>query len=145
MADSSLSKRDKRLWVALLIAACAVTYANGIFGAFTYDDKAVVRDNPRIRSPRNVRQIFTTSYFGGPRGTGSAYRPLLFSLRFSRFTSRRSRVWWAEARRRRRSSSYSTCVWRSRFGGRKAKGERRTAKCDSCRLLTTDYRLSCSL
>ncbi len=77
MADSSLSKRDKRLWVALLIAACAVTYANGIFGAFTYDDKAVVRDNPRIRSPRNVRQIFTTSYFGGPRGTGSAYRPLL--------------------------------------------------------------------
>ena len=72
-----LSKRDKRLWAALLLAACAVTYANGIFGAFTYDDKAVVRDNPRIRSPKKVGQIFTTSYFGGPRGTGSAYRPLL--------------------------------------------------------------------
>src|SRR5712692_266896 len=77
MADSSLTKRDKRLWAALLLAACAVTYGNGIFGAFPYDDKAVVRDNPRIRSPRNVRQIFTTSYFGGPSGTGSAYRPLL--------------------------------------------------------------------
>ncbi|HTD52763.1 MAG TPA: hypothetical protein VK780_07045, partial [Thermoanaerobaculia bacterium] len=71
------SKRDKRLWAALLLAACAVSYANGTFGAFTYDDKAIVRDNLRIRSPRNVRQIFTTSYFGGPRGTGSAYRPLL--------------------------------------------------------------------
>jgi tetratricopeptide (TPR) repeat protein len=70
-------KYDRRLWAALLLAACAVTYANGTFGAFTYDDKAVVRDNPRIRSPKNVRQIFTTSYFGGPRGTGSAYRPLL--------------------------------------------------------------------
>src|SRR5713101_7858856 len=77
MADSSWTKRDKRLWAALLLAACAVVYANGTFGAFTYDDKAVVRDNPRIRSSRNVRQIFTTSYFGGPRGTGSAYRPLL--------------------------------------------------------------------
>src|SRR5512132_1777763 len=77
MADSSLTKRDRQLWAALLVAACAVVYANGIFGAFTYDDKAVVRDNPRIRSPKNVPQIFTTSYFGGPRGTGSAYRPLL--------------------------------------------------------------------
>jgi len=73
----SPSKRDKRLWAALLLAACAVVYANGTFGAFTYDDKAVVRDNPRIRSSRNVRQILTTPYFGGPRGTGSAYRPLL--------------------------------------------------------------------
>ena len=71
------SKYDRRLWAALLIAACAVTYANGTFGAFTYDDKAIVRDNPHIRSPKKVGQIFTTSYFGGPRGTGSAYRPLL--------------------------------------------------------------------
>jgi tetratricopeptide (TPR) repeat protein len=72
-----LTRRQKTLWALLLLTACCVVYANGIFGAFTYDDKAVVRDNPRIRSPRNVRQIFTTSYFGGPRGTGSAYRPLL--------------------------------------------------------------------
>jgi tetratricopeptide (TPR) repeat protein len=71
------STRDKRLGALILFAACCVVYANGTFGAFTYDDKAVVRDNPRIRSPKNVGQIFTTSYFGGPRGTGSAYRPLL--------------------------------------------------------------------
>ena len=36
-----------------------------------------MRDNPRIRSPESVGQIFGTSYFGGPTGTGSAYRPAL--------------------------------------------------------------------
>ncbi len=71
------SKRDRRLFGALLFAACVLTYANGLSGAFTYDDKAIVRDNPRIRSPESVGQIFGTSYFGGPIGTGSAYRPAL--------------------------------------------------------------------
>ena len=71
------STRNSFLWAALLVAACALTYANGLSGAFTYDDKAIVRDNPRIQSPDAVGQIFATSYFGGPRGTGSAYRPLL--------------------------------------------------------------------
>src|SRR5215471_1017351 len=46
-------------------------------GSFTYDDKAVIRDNPRIRTPSGVTEIFETSYFGGPRGSGSAYRPVL--------------------------------------------------------------------
>jgi tetratricopeptide (TPR) repeat protein len=80
-----LSKRDQRLWAGLLLAACCLTYANGLSGAFTYDDKAIVRDNPRIRSPEAVQQIFATSYFGGPSGTGSAYRPLLllsFAVQF---------------------------------------------------------------
>jgi tetratricopeptide (TPR) repeat protein len=72
-----LTKRDKGQWAAVLIAACILTYANGLGGGFTYDDKAIVRDNPRIRSPGNVSQIFATSYFGGPRGAGSAYRPVL--------------------------------------------------------------------
>src|SRR6266508_431832 len=71
------TKRDKWPWAALLVAACILTYANGLGGGFTYDDKAIVRDNPRIRSPGNVSQIFATSYFGGPRGAGTAYRPVL--------------------------------------------------------------------
>ena len=75
--SSSLTKRDKWQWAAVLIAACILTYANGLGGDFTYDDKAIVRDNPRIRSPGNVSQIFTTSYFGGPRGPGTVYRPVL--------------------------------------------------------------------
>ncbi|HSS44358.1 MAG TPA: tetratricopeptide repeat protein [Thermoanaerobaculia bacterium] len=77
MADNSFSKRERLRWAALLVTACVVVYANGLAGSFTYDDKAVVRDNPRIRTTRNLSQIFTTSYFGGPRGSGSAYRPVL--------------------------------------------------------------------
>ncbi len=61
----------------LLAGACLLSYANGLTGAFTYDDKAIVRDNPRIRVPARVDEIFTTQYFGGPSGTGTAYRPLL--------------------------------------------------------------------
>jgi len=61
----------------LLAGACLLSYANGLTGAFAYDDKAIVRDNPRIRAPYRVDEIFTTQYFGGPQGTGTAYRPLL--------------------------------------------------------------------
>ncbi|HEX9149427.1 MAG TPA: tetratricopeptide repeat protein, partial [Thermoanaerobaculia bacterium] len=62
---------------AILIAACVVCYANGLTGDFTYDDKAIVRDNARLRAPAGVVSIFTTSYFGGPRGQGTGYRPIL--------------------------------------------------------------------
>jgi len=61
----------------LLVAACAVSYANGLTGDFTYDDKAIVRDNARLRAPAGVAELFTTSYFGGPRGQGTGYRPIL--------------------------------------------------------------------
>ena len=67
-----------RLYPALLLAgACLLSYANGLTGAFAYDDKAIVRDNPRIRSPERLDEILTTQYFGGKRGTGTAYRPAL--------------------------------------------------------------------
>src|SRR5262249_47819512 len=56
---------------------CLLTYANALSGAFTYDDKAVVRDNPLIRSPSSVAQLFRTTYFGWPRGVGVNYRPIL--------------------------------------------------------------------
>jgi tetratricopeptide (TPR) repeat protein len=63
---------------ALLLAGAALlAHANGVPGGFTYDDKAIVRDNPRIRSPSSVGQIFETQYFGGPIGSGTAYRPVL--------------------------------------------------------------------
>ena len=63
----------------LLLAACLIPFASGLSGDFTYDDKAIVRDNPRIQSPSTLGQIFETSYFGGAPGTGSAYRPLLLA------------------------------------------------------------------
>jgi tetratricopeptide (TPR) repeat protein len=61
----------------LLVAAGVVCYANGLTGDYTYDDKAIVRDNPRLRTPARVVSIFTTPYFGGPRGQGTGYRPIL--------------------------------------------------------------------
>ena len=70
-------KREARLQAGLLVAACLLTYANALSGAFTYDDKAVVRDNLLIRSPGSVPQLFRTSYFGWPRGVGVNYRPVL--------------------------------------------------------------------
>jgi hypothetical protein len=63
----------------LLLAACIVCYANGLTAGFTYDDKAIVRDDPRIRAPAGIAQIFTTPYFGGPRGVGTGFRPILLT------------------------------------------------------------------
>ncbi len=61
----------------MLVVLCLVAYANGMTGTFSYDDKAIIRDNPRIHSPQRVGEIFSTPYFGGPRGSGTAYRPVL--------------------------------------------------------------------
>jgi tetratricopeptide (TPR) repeat protein len=71
------SRRDRAAWGLLLAAACFAAYANGLTGTFTYDDKAIVRDNLRIRSPDRISELFKTQYFGGPRGTGTNYRPVL--------------------------------------------------------------------
>ena len=70
---------ENRRAAVLLLAACLVPFANGLGGDFTYDDKAIVRDDPRIRSIETFGQLFETSYFGGPRGTGTAYRPMLLA------------------------------------------------------------------
>ncbi len=67
---------EKRPWPWLLVAACVLAYANGLNGGFTYDDKAIVRDDPRIQSWSELPKIFTTHYFGGTLATGTAYRPV---------------------------------------------------------------------
>ncbi len=71
------SERLRPSWALLLAGACLLSYANGLTGACTYDDKAIVRDNPRIRTPGSLDELFGTQYFGGPKGTGTAYRPAL--------------------------------------------------------------------
>ena len=71
------SRRDRAAWALLLALACLAVFANGLTGTFTYDDKAIIRDNPRIRAPEDVSRLFTTQYFGGPRGTGTNYPPVL--------------------------------------------------------------------
>jgi len=71
------TERAHRTETFLLLAACLVCYANGLTGNFTYDDKAIIRDDVRIHAPAGIRSIFTTPYFGGPRGLGTGYRPVL--------------------------------------------------------------------
>ena len=44
---------------------------------FTFDDKVIVRDNPRLASPGRVGEIFTSHYFGGPLSTAKNYRPVV--------------------------------------------------------------------
>ena len=70
-------QRLRLSWAFLLVGACLLVYANALPGGFVYDDKAIVRDNFRIRAPSGAGEIFATQYFGGPPGTGTAYRPLL--------------------------------------------------------------------
>ncbi len=71
------AERAHRTETLLLLAACLVCYANGLTGNFTYDDKAIIRDDVRIHGPAGIGSIFTTPYFGGPRGLGTGYRPVL--------------------------------------------------------------------
>jgi tetratricopeptide (TPR) repeat protein len=52
-------------------------FVNGLTGDFTYDDKPIIRDNPRLASPAVLGQVFTTHYFGGPMEAGTAYRPVV--------------------------------------------------------------------
>ena len=68
--------RERRPWPALLLAAVLLAFANGLTGDFTYDDKAIVRDDPRIQQWENLPRIFTTHYFGGSLATGTSYRPI---------------------------------------------------------------------
>ncbi len=77
MSATAPSRRDRVRFALLVAATCAVVYANGTTGVFTYDDKAIVRDNTRIRSPATWKEMLSTPYFGGKRGTGSNYRPAL--------------------------------------------------------------------
>ncbi len=80
----------EKLPALLLLAACLIPFANGLSGGFTYDDKAIVRDDARIRSPSTLGQLFETSYFGGAPQTGTAYRPgLLLSFAVQ---------WWIHGR-----------------------------------------------
>lgn len=71
--------RESLRWALLLAAACIIPFANGLTADFTYDDKAIVRDNPRIRSPRALDQVLRTGYFGRPKGSGTNYRPTLLA------------------------------------------------------------------
>lgn len=82
------SHRNRPLhWLAPLLAV--VFSANSVFNDFTYDDRGLVRDNPRIRSLTDVRAIWLSDWWQpqtaadqiAERQRDRLYRPLtMFSF-----------------------------------------------------------------
>jgi tetratricopeptide (TPR) repeat protein len=63
---------------ALALALLALLpFLNSLTADFTYDDKAIIRDNTRIASVGQVGEVFTSHYFGGPLATAKNFRPVV--------------------------------------------------------------------
>ncbi len=63
---------------ALALGLLAVLpFLNGLTADFTFDDKVIVRDNPRLASPRRAGEVFTSHYSGGPLSTAKNFRPVV--------------------------------------------------------------------
>jgi|GEM_PF-321808 len=74
--SASMGPLGRRAAVALALLAF-LPFLNGLRADFTFDDKAIVRDNPRIASPGRASEIFTSHYFGGPLSTAKNFRPVV--------------------------------------------------------------------
>lgn len=62
---------------AALALLALLPFLNGLSADFTFDDKVIIRDNPRLSSPGRVGEIFTSHYFGGPLSTAKNFRPVV--------------------------------------------------------------------
>ena len=72
-----MTERRYVLLSAILIAVLGLAiYANSLDCKFFWDDKPVIRDNPRIRQWRNIPKIFTEPVMAGWGERGVHYRPL---------------------------------------------------------------------
>lgn len=89
LAGLSLGPPPLGLRAAIALALLAfLPFLNGLRAEFTFDDKAIVRDNPRISSPGHAGEIFTSHYFGGPLSTAKNYRPVvLLTYALQRWTT----------------------------------------------------------
>ncbi len=61
---------------AIVFVAAFAVFANSLPNGFVYDDTYVIRDNPRLNSPWNLRVFFGTSYLGDVKPNDRHYRPL---------------------------------------------------------------------
>ena len=76
-----------RAAIALALLAL-LPFLNGLRADFTFDDKTIVRDNPRLSSPGRAGEVFTSHYFGGPLSTAKNYRPVvLLTYALQRWTT----------------------------------------------------------
>lgn len=75
-----------RPWVLILLLAAAVNL-NLLANGFVYDDGAQILNNPWLRSPRFLPQIFSSNVwaFIGPQGVSNYYRPLMHTLNMATF------------------------------------------------------------
>ena len=60
----------------LIIAAGLLTYLNSLGGALFWDDEVTLINNPFIRGPLFLKEIFLSSYHSGGGETVNFYRPL---------------------------------------------------------------------
>ncbi|HEV2501367.1 MAG TPA: tetratricopeptide repeat protein [Terriglobia bacterium] len=76
---SHLSKRSDATLLAVLIAAAALPYLNGLLNGFVYDDQTQILNNPYILNFHHLHQIFTSSAWSymGQAGITNYYRPLM--------------------------------------------------------------------
>jgi hypothetical protein len=65
-----------RLAVALLLAACALVYANALWNSFVFDDVQLVKENDAIRSIGSLPEILTGNLWGVLGRASNYYRPL---------------------------------------------------------------------
>jgi len=70
------------------VLLAVVPFLNGLGGDFTFDDKTIVRDNPRLASPERAGELLSSHYFGGPLSTAKNFRPIvLLSYAVQRWTT----------------------------------------------------------
>ena len=65
-----------RLCVLVVVAACALSYANALSNDFVFDDVQLVKDNDAIRSIASVPEIFTGNLWGVLGKASNYYRPV---------------------------------------------------------------------
>jgi tetratricopeptide (TPR) repeat protein len=85
--NSAAGPLGRRAALALALLA-SLPFLNGLRADFTFDDKTIVRDNPRLSSPGRVGEVFTSHYFGGPLSAAKNYRPaVLLTYAVQRWTT----------------------------------------------------------
>jgi hypothetical protein len=66
----------KRLTPWLIVALCALAYANAVPNGFVFDDLTIVRDNPRLDSWGSLGGLLTANYWGDQNNDDRLWRPL---------------------------------------------------------------------
>jgi len=75
--DESSVNRKRTIWLAALLLAICVAYANSFQNGFHFDDFHTVTDNPAVRSLKNVPRFFTDTTTFSVLPANRTYRPIV--------------------------------------------------------------------